>query len=287
MPRTVPVAIASLTLVAALLPGPAPAQSRVEQQLLVELRTLQEQTQRLQASINALTEQLRQTNARVDAQGQDAVKGFADQRVFIDALAAELRALNERGNDASVRVAQLSQEMKAIREGLSMQQTLLNEILTLLHPATGAGTGDPAAPGAPQTRPGQTLPPSPTAYYNAAFGYFFNNQFDFAVEALKEAIGRFPDAPEAARAQLTIGEAYFQMGGHNKEALEAFALVIKNYRDPEAVADAHHKQGLVYEQLGQKAEACKQYETVRTLFKGSSTAILATQAHGRLGCSKQ
>jgi TolA-binding protein len=282
--------LAAITLAGCLLgsPMPAAAQSRVEQQLLLEMRALQEQVQRLQASLNVLADQVRQSTAKVEAQGQDTLKSFANQGLAIAEIAAGLRALNERENDSSVRVAQLSQEMKAIREGLSLQQTLLNEILTLLHPLAGGAVDDPTAPvtSPPPTRPGVTLPPSPTAYYNAAFGYFFNNQFDFAIEALAEALKRFPDAPEAARAQLFIGEAYFQMGAHNREALDAFAAVIKNYKDPEVVPDAYYKQGLVNEQLGQKEAACKSYEDVRALFKDSSAAILATQALRRLGCIK-
>jgi TolA-binding protein len=274
--------------------APVWAQSRTEQQILLELRALQEQMQRLQLVINTVGAQVKATEGRIDAQANDTRKGFADQKGLIDGMAGGLRTLTEREGESSIRVAQLAQEMKAIRDGLAMQQTMLNEITTLLQPLTvGAATtpaGDPAAAGgaAPpsQVKPGAAIPPSPAAYYNSAFGYYYSNQFDLAVEALQEALTRFPESPEAARAQMTIGDAYFQMGKRQQDALTAYSAVIAKYKDPDVVPDAYYKQGLTYEQLGQKESARKSYEQVRTLYAESSAATLATQALKRLGFIK-
>ncbi len=245
-----------------------------------------------QLAINTVTDQVKTAEGRIDAQANDTRKGFADQKGFIDALVSGLRTLNEREGEGSIRIAQLAQEMKAIRDGLAMQQTMLNEITTLLQPLTvGAattptGTEPPAATGGAAQKPAGAIPPSPAAYYNAAFGYYYSNQFDFAIEALGEALKRFPDSPEAARAQMTIGDAYFQAGKRYQEALTAYTAVIANYKDPEVVPDAYYKQGLTYEQLGQKDAARKSYEQVRTLYPDSSAATLATMALKRLGFIK-
>lgn len=281
------------------LPATAAAQNRVETQLLLELRALQEQVQRMQLSVNQLAERVKNTDARLDAQTSDTRKGFADQKIFIDAIAAGLRTLNERESEGAVRIAQLSQEMKAIRDGLAMQQTTLNEVVNLLQPlsaaafAAAAATAVPdpaaaAAGGAQGTgaagppKPGGAIPPSPTAYYNTAFGYYYATQFDLAVQALGAAIQKFPDHPMAAQAQLTIGESYFQMGKHFQEALTAFTAVITNYKDPAFVSEAYYKQGLTYEQLGQTDTAIKSYQQVIALYKDSSAATLATLALRRL-----
>ena len=122
-------------LLAAVMTAPVAAQNRADQQVFLDIRLLQSQVQRLQLALNAVTEQLKQTEGRIEAQSTAALKGFADQKVQIDAIAAGLRALNERENEGSVRVLQLTQEMKSIREGLQMQQTLLNEILKVLQTA--------------------------------------------------------------------------------------------------------------------------------------------------------
>jgi tol-pal system protein YbgF len=276
-----------LLLAACAVATPAAAQNRVEQQLFLEIRTLQNKVDQLTLAVNAIADNLKRTDTALGEQANALLKGFADQKARIDALEAAQRTLNGQQSETSVRVLQLTQEMKAIREGLAMQQTLLNQILALL-PQPAATPTDPNAPaGAPppaRTAPG--IPPSPGEYYNTAFGYFFAGNFDSAIESLTDAIKRFPDSPEAARAQLTIGEAYQSMGGHDADALAAYGLVIKNYKDPEVLPDAYLKQGDAYERLGQKESARKSYEDVRKLYPNSSAAIFALAALKRLGYIK-
>ena len=284
------------------LPAQAAAQNRVETQLLLELRTLQEQVQRMQLTVNQLSEKLKATESRFDTQASDTRKGFADQKILIERIASDLRTLNERENEGSVRIAQLSQEMKSIREGLAMQQTSLNEIANLLQPLSAAAFAaaaattatDPAAAGTPPAGAGTAgsgagalsgtnkIPPSPTAYYGTAFGYYYAGQWEMAIAALGAAIQKYPDYPDAARAQFSIGESYFQWGKHFEEALAAYTAVITNYKDPDVVSDALYKQGQTYEQLGQKDAAIKSYQQVIKLYKGSSAEILAATALRKL-----
>jgi TolA-binding protein len=292
-------AIVIFTIAAVGLPTPLSAQNRAETQLLLELRALQEQVQKMQLTVNQLTEKLKNTESRLDTQANDTRKGFADQKLLIDPLAAGLRTLNERENEGSVRIAQFSQELRAIREGLSSQQGTLREIANLLQPlsaaafaaAAAASTTDPAAAtsqttgsnaaGPPLSKP-PVLPPDPTAYYNTAFGYYYAGQWELAVTALAAAIQKFPEYPDAARAQFYIGESYSQWGKHFQEALAAYTAVVANYKDPEVVSDALYKQGATYEQLGQKDAAIKSYQQVIKLYKGSAAEILATNALRRL-----
>jgi len=282
------------------LTSPVAAQNRAETQLLLELRTLQEQVQRMQLTVNQLTERLKTAETRMDGQSNDTRKGFADQKLLIDSIAAGLRTLNERENEGAVRVAQFSQEMKAIREGLALQQTTLSEIANLLQPLSAAAfaaaaasgtTTDPASGMPPGGQPPASsagvnkpppIPPSPTAYYGTAFGYYYAGQWEMAVTALGAAIQKFPDYPEAARAQFFIGESYFQWGKHFQEALTAYTAVITNYKDPEVVPDALYKQGQSYEQLGQVENAIKSYTQVVTRYKGTSAETLAATALRRL-----
>ena len=289
-----------LSVVAVGLPAAVAAQNRAETQLLLELRSLQEQVQKMQLTVNQLTEKLKSTESRLDAQANDTRRGFADQKMLIDSISAGLRTLNERENEGSVRIAQFSQELKAIREGLSSQQATLGEIANLLQPLSAAAfaaaaasstTMDPAAAaaqtsgtnaaGPPLSKP-PVIPPNPTAYYNTAFGYYYAGQWELAVTALAAAIQKFPDYPDAARAQFYIGESYSQWGKHFQEALAAYTAVVTNYKDPEVVSDALYKQGTTYEQLGQKDAAIKSYQQVIKLYKGSAAEILATTALRRL-----
>lgn len=284
MKRTIPVILA---LAAGAAATPLFAQNRVDQQMFLEIRTLQSQIQRLQISLNTLAEDLRKTETRLDGVTQDNAKGFADQKLQIEALAQTIRSLSERGSSESTRIQQLSVEMRTIRDGLKEQQTALNQIITLLQnlPAPGGVIDPPAGPPAGLPKPG-TVPPSPTEYYRAAFDYFYRGQFDNAIKTLDDALTRFPDAPEAASARLRIAESHEKMN-RNPEALAAFARLFKEHKDPEVLADGYLKQGALLEKMGQKTEAIKSYEQARKIApEGSSTGMLAVQELKRLGIIK-
>ncbi len=128
--------IATLVLIAAAA-SPLTAQNRAETQMLLELRTLQEQVQRLQLALNQMTERVKANETLVETRANDVRKGFADQKLLIDSVTSGLRTLTERENESGVKVALLAQEMKAIRDGLTMQQTMLNDIIGLLQPPAG------------------------------------------------------------------------------------------------------------------------------------------------------
>ena len=281
------IAIATF-IVAVAAVSPLAAQNRAETQMLLELRTLQEQVQRLQLALNQMTERVKANETLVETRANDMRKGFADQKLLIDSITSGLRTLTERENESGVKVALLSQEMKAIRDGLTMQQTMLNEILGLLQPAPGAaaagaaGVVDPTVPaGAMPPRTSSSIPPSPGEYYSRAMSYYFSGQFELAVPALEDAIKRYPDAPQAARAQLLIGESYYKSGKY-KEALTAFTATLTNYKDPDVTPDAMLKQGMAYEALGQIAQARKSYQQVIAAYKDSTAAIHATEGLKRL-----
>lgn len=277
--------------------APALAQSRMELQNNLDMRVLQTQVQQLTLAINTLAEKVKATDARIEAQGTQLMKGFNDQKTQLDALASQQRTLSNSESDSALRILQLSSEIKTIREGLVAQQTLLNEILTQLQQpgsATGAtgGTGSGAGgdgvppPGTPPTRTPASIPASPTAIYNNAKDYFYKSDYNTAITLLGDAIKRYPDSPEAVLAQLLIGDSWVSLGGHNPEALAAYALVIKNYNDPDRVADAYYKQGQVYEATNQKDLAIKSYQDCVRLFPNNSAADLAKVNLKRLGVIK-
>ena len=263
------------------------AQNRVDQQMFLEIRTLQSQIQRLQISVNTLAEDLKKTETRLDSVTQENNKGFADQKLVIDGLAQTVRSLSERGSSESTRILQLSQEVRTIRDGLKEQQTALNQIIQLLQnlPTAGVVT-DPNAPPPPNMPKPGTEPTSPPEYYNAAFQYFFRGQFENAITVLEDALKRFPDASEAPTAQMRIAESHERLN-RNSEALAAFGVLFKTYKDPEILAEGYIKQGTLLEKTGQKTEAIKSFEQSRKVApEGSTNRLLAEQHLKRLGVIK-
>jgi tol-pal system protein YbgF len=98
----------------------------------------------------------------------------------------------------------------------------------------------------------------------------------------REAIKQFPSSPDAPRAQMTIGESYYQLGKF-KDALEAYTAVITTYKDSDQVPDAYYKQGLAYQQLGQRAQARTSYQYVIKNYPDSVARTLAEQALKKIG----
>ena len=124
MRQTLTRAFVALAL-AAVIARPAYAANKEHQQLMADIRMLQEQAQQLQnliGSLNAtLGEALRAVNARLDEQTNTTRKAFADQKLVIDALTSDLRVVREKVDDNNVRIGSMSQEVDALRQSLQQQ----------------------------------------------------------------------------------------------------------------------------------------------------------------------
>ena len=289
------VRIVPLFVLVCLAAVPAAAQNRVDLQLMADVRMLHEEMQRLQLSLNAVVDQIKTTNARIDAQAEEVRKGFANEGVAIGEIRNSVRTIGERENESMVNVSRLTQEMKSIRDGLTVQNTMLNSIMSLLQtPADPNAVTRPVEPGgppatvppptaaAPPSTGGSSIPPSPSTYYSAAFGYYAATKYDDAILMATEALAKFPDSPDAPRAQMTIGDSFVNLG-KNKEALEAYTTLIDKYKGSDQLADAYYKQGQAYAALGQRENARRSYQYVIKNYPQETAATLAAQALKKLG----
>src|SRR5215468_7301738 len=98
------VAVALVVIVAA----PASAANKEHQQLMADIRMLQEQSQILQNMLTALTDVVKTLSVhlddRFDREGVSLTKGFADQKLILDTLANDTRVIRERLDDNNVRI---------------------------------------------------------------------------------------------------------------------------------------------------------------------------------------
>ena len=280
------------------LPASAAAQNRVEQQMFLDLRTLEEQNQRLALQLNALAEQIKAVSAKVDGEANARIKGFADQQTLINGANSALSALQEKISENKVQVQKMTQELEAIRKGVDMLTVMVTQALAQM-PATapapdpaaaaaGAGEGVAAASASqpPPSAPG--VPPSSRDYYQAAFSDYSVGQWDMAIQGFQEYLKRFPDAPSAAQAQVLIGRSYFMMGRY-QDAVAAYDQVIAKYKNSDltdAVPDAYYNEGVAYEQLNQRDKAIANYQLLRGQYPNSTAALQATQDLKRLGIIK-
>jgi tol-pal system protein YbgF len=262
--------------------GPAWAANKEHQQMLADIRMLQEQGQRLQQTLAALTEALKTVSAKLDEQNGANRKLFADQKLLIDGIASDLRVVREKADDNNVRLGTLSQDLEALRQA------------ALQNAAQAAPAGQPggAPPGQPAAQPpAQPVTPSPsggaapavglppTQLYQEAWGDYMAARYDLAIQGFDTFLKAFPRSTQAPDAQFYIGESYF-LGGKLDQAREAYTKVINNYQASPRVPEAYYKLGLTFERMGDKVHAREAFQTLIDRFPADNQSVI--QAKQRL-----
>src|SRR5678815_5420039 len=229
--------------------GPASAQSREQRQMMADIRMLQEQTQELAVAIATVTQALQDSikalNQRLDQANDTTRKGFADQKVIVDDMGKDLRAIRERVDDTNVRVSNVREELEALRTSISIAPPQ-----TALPPST-----DPTAP------PPSTAGLSPTRMFDTAMADYAAGQFTLAVTGFEAFLRSFPRSEMADDAQFQIGESYFALNRWT-EAIAAYNAVTQNYPMGDKVSQAFYKRGLAQERLGQIDAARESWNNV-------------------------
>jgi tol-pal system protein YbgF len=271
--------IAFVAVAVALLPGGAAAQNREHLQLNADLRMSQEQVGRLQLTVNQLAERLVTTDGRIDEAAATNLKSFADQKLVIDQITGTLSTMREKLDDNTTRVSQLTQEFSQVREGLRLLTDQINALVSILQPAVNPDDPD-ALSTAPGATPGLlgavTMPESPAMYLTEAMNHYFASRWDLAIEAFEEIVEKFPGTPQAANAQLQLGQSYYQQGKY-REAIPHYQRLITTYTQSEHLPEAYLMQGLCYEGLDQRTNARKMFQQVIDLYPESQQAIQAEQ----------
>src|SRR5215467_2362851 len=269
-------------ILALLVASPASAANKEHQQLMADLRVLQEQTQLLQNMINTLAEALKAVSARLDQQAETSRKSLADEKLLIDALTKDLNIVREKVDDNNVRVGSLSQEVDALRQ--LVQQALARQPAPTSDLTAPGGTPAPSAgvappPPAPTTTP-RLAGASPTKTYEQAYGDYAAGLWDLAIDGFEAFLKDFPTATQADEAQFYIGRAYLQDAKYDK-AVEAFDKVIRNYSTSNNVPSAYFLKGVALRSLKQMDGARDAWDTVIKKYPDTPAASQAKQALGR------
>ena len=260
-------AFAAAMLLAA---SPSFAGDKTHQQMMAEIRMLQEQQQQLAAMLGNLTDALKTVTARMDEQTNASRKAFADQKLLVDGIAEGVRILREKADDTNVRLGSMSQEVESLR------QTIGSMPAPAAPPAGVPGTTDPASPAPTTSAPPQTPNVAPQKAYDAAFNDYTGGQYDLAIEGFNFFLKSFPKHDRADDAQLNIGNSYYNLGNF-REAVTAYQRVITDYSTSDSVPAAYYKLGLSYEALKQPDLARRSYEAVIKNYPNAMDAQLAKQ----------
>jgi tol-pal system protein YbgF len=286
MKQTISRALVALVLASAIA-RPADAANKEQQQMMADIRMLQEQTQQLQnligalsASLNAtLNEALKAVNTRLDEQTNSNRKSFADQKLIVDTLSSDLKVVREKVDDNNVRIGSMSQEVDALRQSLLQQSVARPPSATEL---SSDGAAAAAAPGdAPPNPTTPALPPlpvgtSPQKLFDQAMGNYFAGLYDLAIEGFTAYIRYFPKSDMADDAQLGIGQSFAQEGKNDK-AVEEFDRAIRTYPSGNVIPDAYYRKGLALMDLRQPDLARAAFEMVVKTYPDSTAASLARQ----------
>src|SRR5919202_490942 len=134
--------------------APASAANKEHQQLMADIRMLQEQAQLLQNLLGTLNESLKAVNARLDEQANATRKAFADQKLIIDQLSNDTRVVREKLDDNNVRIGSLAQEVDALRQ--AMQQLASRPTATASEPPDASAAAGGASPNRGAQPPSRT-----------------------------------------------------------------------------------------------------------------------------------
>jgi tol-pal system protein YbgF len=280
--RTAGRVVAVMTFVALVLPRGADAADKAHQQLMAEIRMLQEQQQQLQQILGSLADTLKVVTSKLDDQTGANRKAFADQKLLIDNVAEGVRILREKSDDTNVRLSSMTQEIESMRQTLA---SMPGAGATPAGEPPAAGETNPPAtpptgvapfPNAPANPPANTANVSASKMYDASFADYIAGQWDLAVLGFETYIRMFPRTDKTDDAQLNIGNSLYG-AGKNREAVAAYQKVISDYPTSDSVPVAYYKLGLTYEALKQTDLAKKSYETVIQKYPTASEAILARQ----------
>ena len=268
--------------------SPASAADKAHQQLMAEIRMLQEQQQQLQQVLGGLADTLKVMTAKLDDQTGANRKAFADQKLLVDNVAEGVRVLREKADDTNVRLSTVAQEMEAVRQAIASIPSTTVAAAPGQQPSApagepGAAPAGAATPPAPTPTGGPAPLISPSRMFDIAYSDYTAGQYDLAINGFEAFISSFPRSDRADDAQLNIGNAlYSAQPGKYREAVEAFQKVITNYPQSDSVPVAYYKMGLAYTELKQYDPARKAFETLIQKYPNAYEAILAKQGLDRL-----
>lgn len=250
------------------------AADREHQQIMADIRMLQEQAQQLQALLTSLGDALRAVNTRLDDQSSLERRSFADGKVQMDAISGDIRIVREKVDETNVRLGSVFQELESLRQAIPEQGVV--PPVGLPDPASSAAPGTTSAPQAAVTPQAPMSAPDPQRLYQISYGEYTSGNYSLAVAGFQSFLSSFPKNPRAHEAQLLIGES-FSLDKKDADAVTAYDRVIANYPKSGSVPQAYYKRGEALARLSQRDRARESYETVIKDYPDSDQANLARQ----------
>lgn len=251
------------------------AADREHQQLMADIRMLQEQNQQLQLLLAQLQEALKAVNGKLDDQSATQRKTAADQKLQVDTVTGDVRVVREKLDDTNVRLSTLSQEIDALRQSIPKTFTAYPAPFDPSTVAADGTAGTPPEAGAAAAP--STAGLSPQRMFEEAKGDYAVGQWALALAGFETLIKTFPKSDLAPEAQYYIGETHMLEGKYDK-GLAAYLSLINTYPASGQVASAYYKAGLAYFRLGQPDKATEAWDICVKNYPDSEASRMARQS---------
>ena len=281
--------LAALLLLPSLVVPADAGPNREHEQMMADIRMLQEQSQQLQQLLATLADAIKGVTARIDEQSGVTRKAFADQKLQVDTLGGDIRVLREKLDETNVRLTSLSQDVEGLRDAMPQAAP----------PSTALPGTTPDEPSPPGTAPASGAPPTaatgapaapagtaatgmtPRRLYETAYADYTAGQWSLAIQGFETYLKTYPKSELADDAQYYIGESY---AGDSKyrDAVAAYERVIRDYPQSNILPEAWYKVGISYDRLGQPDKAREAFEFVTKNYPDSDAGRIAKQGLDRL-----
>lgn len=303
-------AAAALALLSVFGSAPVLAQSALTpEQLTLRVERLTELSQRSEAKLSTIQQQLAKLNEDMTRLGRLIDnRAMLDMIQLVDQLSDEISQLNGAIEQQSFDIEgikkrqrelylDVDRRLRDLESGAAAQASVgsinVPQVETPAAPTTPTTSSQQAPavePAAGQTTQTTTASITPTpsvtqseekAAYQAAFDTLKEGRYKKAKTELKTFLGKYPSSSYAGNAQYWLAEAHYVTRDFEQGIVE-FKKVLDNYPSSNKVPDAMLKLGYTFYELKQFPQAKSVLTDLRTKFPNETAARLAAKRLDRI-----
>ena len=115
-------------VIALLVVTPVRGADREHQQMMADIRMLQEQTVRLELMLGTLDQSLTMLLTKLDAQDRDTRRAFADQKLLVGNLSSGVRIVREKVDETNVRGVVVGAGGRSLANGDSGEDVAIDPV---------------------------------------------------------------------------------------------------------------------------------------------------------------
>ncbi len=189
----------------------------------------------------------------------------ANSGARLDSMSTQVQGLSDNLEEVKGRLGKINQQLTDMQNTLQSMDAKISGGAPATSPASGG------APASTSPNPGGAPPasaPSADVLYSNGLRDLTGGKYDLARQEFQDYLKYYPETDLASNAQFYLGEIYYSQKQY-KDALDSYDRVIQNYPKSFKLAPAHLKRGYALLELGQKANAIREFREVIRRYPGT------------------